>query len=68
MKSVAAAELAALAAWRTLAGGDRVGGIVFNDTELLTIAPHRSQTRGWLREFLARLPGLNQSLSIEPRK
>ncbi|WP_339908848.1 DUF58 domain-containing protein [Symmachiella dynata] len=45
MKSVAAAELAALGAWRALEGGDRVGGIVFNDEELIEVRPHRSQTR-----------------------
>ncbi len=45
MKSVAAAELAALGAWRALDGGDRVGGIVFNDEELIEVRPHRSQTR-----------------------
>ncbi|QEG35223.1 DUF58 domain-containing protein [Bythopirellula goksoeyrii] len=45
MKSVAAAELAALAAWRTLRTGDRVGGIVFNDAAMVEVRPHRSQTR-----------------------
>jgi len=45
MKSVVAAELAALGAWRALASGDRVGGIIFNDTELVDLPPHRSQTR-----------------------
>lgn len=44
MKSVVAAELAALAAWRTLHAGDRVGGIVFNEAELVEIRPKRSQT------------------------
>ena len=45
MKSVAAADIAALAAWRTLQAGDRVGGIVFNENEIVEIRPHRSQTR-----------------------
>ena len=31
MKSVTAAEIAAMAAWRILAAGDRVGGIVLSD-------------------------------------
>lgn len=44
MKSVAAAEVAALAAWRTLGVGDRVGGIVFNETELVDLRPQRNQT------------------------
>ncbi|WP_193215025.1 DUF58 domain-containing protein [Luteolibacter marinus] len=45
MKSVAAAEAAAIAAWRTLAAGDRVGGIVFTDDKLTDIRPHRSESR-----------------------
>lgn len=45
MKSVAAAEVAALGAWRAISSGDRVGGIVFNDHEVIEIPPHRSQTR-----------------------
>jgi len=42
MKSVIAAELAALAAWRVLSVGDRVGAIVFNDTDILQSKPYRS--------------------------
>ena len=42
MKSVTAAEVAALAAWRALDVGDRVGAIVFNDTEATEIRPKRS--------------------------
>ena len=45
MKSVAAAELAALGAWRALQVGDRVGGLVFNAHELSELRPHRSQSR-----------------------
>ncbi|QDV22500.1 DUF58 domain-containing protein [Aureliella helgolandensis] len=45
MKSVAAAELVAIGAWRALASGDRVGGIVFNEQEVVQVRPHRSQTR-----------------------
>ena len=44
MKSVVAAELAALAAWRTLRVGDRVGGFVFNEAELVEVRPKRNQT------------------------
>lgn len=44
MKSVAAAEVAALAAWRTLGAGDRVGGIVFNEEEIVDLRPQQSQT------------------------
>jgi len=45
MKSVAAAELVAIGAWRALGSGDRVGGIVFNEQEPVLIRPHRSQSR-----------------------
>ncbi len=45
MKSVAAAEATALGAWRTLDAGDRVGGVVFNESEVVLVRPHRSQTR-----------------------
>jgi uncharacterized protein (DUF58 family) len=43
MKSVAAAEAAALCAWRILAVGDRVGGWVFNDERLDEVSPMRSR-------------------------
>lgn len=43
MKSVTAAEAAALAAFRILDQGDRVGGIVFGDTHLAEIRPQRSR-------------------------
>ena len=43
MKSVAAAEVAALGAWRVLSQGDRVGGIVFNDSRVDELRPQRSR-------------------------
>lgn len=45
MKSVVAAEAAALSAWRVLSVGDRVGAIVFSDDEIVEISPHRSEDR-----------------------
>ena len=45
MKSVAAAEATALAAWRVFHAGDRVGAIVFDDHDIVEIAPHRSRDR-----------------------
>lgn len=39
MKSVAAAEAAALAAWRVASLGDRVGAVVFNDEGAVTVKP-----------------------------
>jgi uncharacterized protein (DUF58 family) len=43
MKSVTAAEAAAIAAFRVLAAGDRVGGIVFGDDGQEEFAPRRSR-------------------------
>jgi len=43
MKSVVAAEAAALAAWRVVKVGDRVGAFVFNDTDVVEVRPHRSR-------------------------
>ena len=42
-KSVTAAEAAALSAWRVFSAGDRVGAIVFNDTDMTVIEPRRSR-------------------------
>ena len=42
-KATAAAELAAVAAWRTLEAGDRVGAVIFGDDEMVEIKPHRSR-------------------------
>jgi uncharacterized protein (DUF58 family) len=44
MKSVTAAEAAALGAWRVVGVGDRVGAVVFNDTHIEEIRPHRSNS------------------------
>lgn len=43
MKSVVAAEIAALAAWRVSQQGDRVGAFVFNDDATDTVRIHRSR-------------------------
>lgn len=43
MKSVIAAEIAALTAWNVLDSTDRVGAIVFNDNSAVTHMPKRSQ-------------------------
>jgi len=45
MKSVTAAETAAIAAWRILGAKDRVGALVFNDTEIHEIRPAGSAKR-----------------------
>jgi uncharacterized protein (DUF58 family) len=64
MKSVAAAELAALTAWRTLAVGDRVGAILFNDTRELEIRARRSERQ--LITWLGDLTRMNNDLSVAP--
>lgn len=54
MKSVTAAETAALAAFRILGDGDRVGGIVFGDEIVAEIKPQRSHRalNGFLRAIV----------------
>ena len=42
-KATAAAELAALGAWRAIEVGDRVGAVIFGDDEMVEIKPHRSR-------------------------
>ncbi len=64
MKSVTAAELAGLAAWRTLDSGDRVGGIVFNEEEKVILRPQRSQHR--VMQLLHELARFNERLAGEP--
>jgi uncharacterized protein (DUF58 family) len=43
MKSVVAAEVSALAAWRVFQQGDRVGAFVFNDSNTEEVRMHRSR-------------------------
>jgi uncharacterized protein (DUF58 family) len=45
MKSCTAAHLGALAAWMVFNAGDRVGGLVFNEQRIDSIAPLRSRQR-----------------------
>lgn len=65
MKSVVAAEVAALAAWRVTGSGDRVGAIVFDDAQVVEIRP-QSRSRGTLR-ILGTVARMNQALSVEAR-
>jgi uncharacterized protein (DUF58 family) len=44
MKSVVAAETAALAAWRVFQQGDRVGALIFNDTDTQEVLPRRNRS------------------------
>ncbi|EED32521.1 MoxR protein [gamma proteobacterium NOR5-3] len=67
MKSVVAAEVAALAAWRVLASGDRLGGIIFDDHDCYTIPPRRS--RDSVVDMLSRLAKTNAALAAgQPSK
>lgn len=63
MKSVTAAECAALAAFRIFDQGDRVGGIVFGDTTMAEVRPGRS--RKSLTAFLTALGEANSQLSAD---
>jgi uncharacterized protein (DUF58 family) len=60
MKSVVAAEVAALAAWRVLGSGDRLGALVFDDRQCYSIPPRRS--RDSVIALLARLARCNAAL------
>lgn len=63
MKSVAAAEVAALCAWRVMTLGDRVGGVVFNDVKQEAVRPHRS--RGAVIRFAETISIQNNALSAD---
>lgn len=62
MKSVTAAETAALAAWRVVGAGDKVGAIVFNDREIREIQPRRSKKT--VMQILQRIVEQNNELSV----
>ena len=68
MKSVVAAEAAAVAAWRVLSQGDRVGALIFDDTELDVIPPHRSEERvaQILKQVIRKNHALNAKSEIQP--
>ncbi len=60
-KSVTAAELAAIGAWRAIGVGDRIGAIVFNDTEMTEFAPVNSQQN--VMSILSAVVSYNHNLS-----
>jgi uncharacterized protein (DUF58 family) len=64
MKSVVAAEVAAISAWRVLSVGDRVGALVFNDSEVTVVPPHRSRER--VMQILKQVTQMNHSLNASP--
>lgn len=61
MKSVVAAQLAAVGCWRVLEVGDRVGGLVFNDSKIEFISPKRN--RHSIQRYLSLVARQNQALS-----
>ena len=61
MKSVIAAQLAAVGCWRVLDVGDRVGGIVFNDSKIDYVSPKRD--RRSVQRYLGFVTQQNQQLS-----
>lgn len=63
MKSVTAAEAAAIAAFQILEAGDRVGGIVFDDDNQIEIKPKRS--RRAVFAFLEAIAEMNAGLNAD---
>jgi uncharacterized protein (DUF58 family) len=68
LKSVTAAEAAAVSAWRVLGMGDRVGAMVFNDSAIVEIKPQRSrnQVMGILGEVVRQNHALHAGADIAP--
>ena len=68
MKSVVAAEATAAAAWRVLSQGDRVGAVIFDDSDLVVVPAHRSEERvaQILKQVVRKNYALNAKSDIEP--
>lgn len=62
MKSVVAAEAAALGAWRVLSQKDRVGALVFSDSKITEIRPQRSHST--VMRILHAILEQNRALSV----
>jgi uncharacterized protein (DUF58 family) len=65
MKSVVAAEVCALAAWRVFHQGDRVGAFIFNDDTTEEVRMHRS--RATVLRILDRIAHQNHLLRSDSR-
>ena len=63
MKSVTAAQAAAIAAWRVIFVKDRVGAVIFNDSAIVEIRPRRS--RGTVMQILGAVLQQNHALAID---
>jgi len=68
MKSVVAAQLAALSAWRVFDQGDRVGALVFDDADIVEVRPQRSRARVMqiLQAVVDKNHALRADLEVEP--
>lgn len=66
LKSVAAAEVAALGAWQTIAVKDRVGAIIFNDVDVRVVHPQRSQQT--VMRILQSVLEMNHALSSDSKQ
>ncbi len=64
-KATAAAEAAALTAWRTIERGDRIGAIIFDDDEFVEIKPRRSRSN--VLRICHELVRINGQLSVDRR-
>jgi len=62
MKSVTAAQAAAIGAWRVLGVGDRLGAVVFNDRDIVEVRPRRS--RATVLQILSAVVAQNQELGV----
>ncbi|RDI97809.1 DUF58 domain-containing protein [Dyella solisilvae] len=63
MKSVVAAEIVALGAWMAFQMGDRAGAVVFDDSRIESVRPHRS--RSHVQMLLGTLARHNQALRAD---
>ncbi len=68
MKSVVAAEAAAVAAWRVLSAGDRVGALIYDDEDMAVVPPHRSQERVMqiLKKIMEKNHAMNAGSQVKP--
>ncbi|MUJ24080.1 DUF58 domain-containing protein [Aliivibrio fischeri] len=66
MKSVVAAELASLCAWRVVKESDRVGFFLISDENTEWMSPKRSQND--ILKYLKKLAATNQSLQVNTKE
>lgn len=63
LKSVTAARAAAMSAWRVVSVSDRIGAVIFNDTDILELKPRRSNAH--VMRILGAIRDLNHALSAD---